>query len=156
MVALALSATGFASRQAQQPAKANDDATKAIAAALTKAKASKRYVLLNFGADWCGECRLMTKILAEPAIAKFLNANFVAVKVEVGGRVGVNSTEKNLETTLKYGAFTTPKSIAIPFMVILDANGKVLARTNNGEWKHSPAITSETVLKALQGWAPKR
>ena len=123
--------------------------------ALTQAKASKRYVLLNFGADWCGECRLMTKILAEPEIAKFLDANFVTVKVEVGHQVGINYTENNIETTRKYGAFTTAASIAIPFMVVLDGNGTVLARTNNSEWKHAPAITSETVLQALKGWAPK-
>jgi len=155
---IALSVADISSQQAQQQtvAKDSDDPTRAIADALTKAKASKRYVLLNFGADWCPECRLLAKILAEPEIATFLAANFIPVKVEVGYRVGLNATEKNLETTLKYGAFATPESVAIPFIVILDPDGKVLDRTNKGEWKHAPAITSDSVLQALKVWAPKR
>lgn len=144
-------------RALNQPSTTSDAATrKEIEDAVSSAKSSGRYVLLNFGADWCSECRILAKTFAEPDVAKFLKANFVPVKIEVGQMVGINYTEKNIDLTLKYGAFTTKESIAIPFIVILDGDGKVLTRTNNGEWKHAPAVTPENVLRDLQRWAPKR
>jgi hypothetical protein len=42
------------------------------------------------------------------------------------------------------------------FIVILDGNDNVLARTSKGEWKRAPALTPENVLQDLKRWAPKR
>jgi thioredoxin 1 len=153
ILALCISGASDTAVAAQSPSK---DAKVGIAAALTVAKKEHKHVLLNFGADWCGECRLLDKIFADPVVSQFLRANFAVVKVDVGKMVGLNYTERNIDLTLKYGAFTTKESIAIPFIVVLDADGKVLDRTNKGEWKHAPAITQQSVLEALKRWAHVR
>ena len=157
-VVLTSTTAGIEGQRGSQPFSTVSDAVtrKAIADAVVLAKSTHRFVLLNFGADWCPECRILTKTFAEPAVARFLKANFVPVKIDVGQMVGINYTEKNIDLTLKYGAFTTKESIAVPFIVILDGNGSVVSRTNNGEWKHAPAVTPENVLRDLQRWAPKR
>ena len=158
MMALALTASlGAYASQRPLPTTNSDAATrKTIDDALATAKSDRRIVLLNFGADWCPECRVLDKVFADPAVASFLKTNFIVVKINVGSMVGVNYTEKNIDLTMKYGAFTTKDSIAIPFIIVLNAAGNVLDRTNKGEWKHAPAITPENVLAALKNWAPKR
>jgi protein disulfide-isomerase len=158
MIAVALTA-GLVGYAAQRPfPSTNSDAAtrKTIDDALATAKSSGRVVLLNFGADWCPECRVLDKVFADPAVAQFLNSNFIVVKIDVGSMVGLNYTEKNIDLTMKYGALATTDSVAIPFVVVLDATGKVVDRTNKGEWKHAPAITPENVLAVLKSWAPKR
>jgi uncharacterized protein YyaL (SSP411 family) len=113
-------------------------------------------VLLNLGADWCLECRILAQTFADPAVAEFLKANFVVVPVQVGQMVGPNYAEQNLEVVQKYGVFTTPENAGIPSIVVLDPDGNVLTRTSNGEWRHDAAVRPENVLRDLKRWAPKR
>jgi thiol-disulfide isomerase/thioredoxin len=136
--------------------KASGQAKADIEAALVAAKKDRKRILLNFGADWCAECRVLDKVFSDPDVSEFLKAHFVVVKVNTGSLVGLNYTEENIDMTLKYGAFTTAESIAIPFIVVLDEDGRVLDRTNKGEWKHAPAITQGNVLEALKRWAAMR
>ncbi len=129
---------------------------KVIADARVVAKKERKHVLLNFGADWCLECRILDKMFAEPSVAAFLRTNFVVVKVPVGGMVGLNYAELNSDVIRNYGVFTTRENAGIPSIVILDAGGAVLARTDNGEWRHKETLTQDVVIRALQAWAPKR
>lgn len=66
----------------QEPGKL-DDAKKALADALVAAEADRKHVLLNFGADWCLECRIVDNVFAEPPVAAFLKTNFVVVPIAV-------------------------------------------------------------------------
>ena len=110
--------------------KATNDATKAVADALIEAKNTNRYVLLNFGANWCLECRILEETFAEPSVSDFLKANFVVVPVSVGQMVGRNYSEETMELVKKYGVFTTKENTGIPSIVILDSGDNVLARTD--------------------------
>jgi thioredoxin 1 len=132
------------------------DTKKAIADALGVAKNERKHVLLNFGADWCLECRILDKMFAEPSAAAFLRANFVVVPVPVGRMVGLNYAELNSDVIRQYGVFTTPENAGIPSIVILDAGGAVLARTDKGEWRHKETLTQDVVIRALKAWAPER
>jgi thioredoxin 1 len=131
------------------------DATQAVADAVAAAKTSRKHVLLNFGADWCLECRLLTETFAEPSVAEFLEANFIVVSVHIGRVVLRNYAELNTDLVRKYGLFTTEENTGIPYVVILNSEGRVLARTNNGEWRHADAVLPENVIKDLKRWAPK-
>jgi len=132
------------------------DAKEAVTDARAEAKKSGKYVLLNFGADWCGECRQLEKTFADPTVAKFLRANFVVVKVPVGQMVGLNYAEQNVDLVRKYGVFTTAENAGIPSIVILDSAGNVRGRTDKGEWRRGDAVLPENVIRDLRRWAPKR
>ena len=131
------------------------DAKKAIAEARVAAKKERKHVLLNFGANWCLECRILDKMFAEPSVAAFLRANFVVVPVPVGRMVGLNYAELNSDVIRQYGVFTTTENAGIPSIVILDAGGSVLARTDKGEWRHKETLTQDVVIRALKAWAPR-
>ena len=60
----------------------SNDARADVTAALIAAKKGQKHVLLNFGADWCAECRLLDKVFADSTISQSLKANFVAVGCE--------------------------------------------------------------------------
>jgi protein disulfide-isomerase len=137
------------------PSNAND-ATKAVGDALAEAKKAGKHVLLNFGAGWCLECRVLDKTFADPTVAGFLHANFVVVPVHVGQMVGVNYAEQNVDLVRKYEVFTTKENTGIPYIVILDPGGSVIGRTDSGEWRHESAVAPESVIRDLKRWAPKR
>jgi thiol-disulfide isomerase/thioredoxin len=68
------------------------DARKDIAEALSAAGKDGKPVLLDFGAEWCLDCRVLWKALEDPAVAKFVKDNFHLVDVETGEYfVGPNS-----------------------------------------------------------------
>ena len=144
------------SSTATVPQSTADDAAQAVTDALAAAKTSRKHVLLNFGAEWCLECRLLTKTFAEPSVAEFLEANFIVVSVHVGKMVLRNYAELNTDLVRKYRLFTTKENTGIPYVVILDSEGQVLARTDNGEWRHADAVLPKNVIKDLKRWAPKR
>jgi len=61
-------------------------------AALRLARDLDRPILLSIGADWCHWCHVMDrKTYAEPAIAAFINAHFVPIKVDRDGRPDVDA-----------------------------------------------------------------
>jgi len=141
---------------AQRAPSNTNDATKAVDDALADAKKTGRHVLLNFGADWCLDCRVLAKTFADPAVAAFLQAHFIVVPVHVGQMVGRNYAEQNVDLVRKYEVFTTSENTGIPYIVILDSDGQVLARTHSGEWRSESAVAPENVIRDLKRWAPKR
>ncbi|MFO7964160.1 MAG: DUF255 domain-containing protein [Desulfobacterales bacterium] len=63
-------------------------------AGMRQSEAEGKNVLISFYADWCTFCEKMEKeTFKEPAIAKFLNENFISIKVD---------TEKEAEVARKY------------------------------------------------------
>ena len=97
------------------------DPAKDIAAALTAAKADGKHVLLDFGADWCPDCRVLGKLFEDPAVAPFVAANFHVVHIDVGRR------DKNGDVVAQYGATS---GAWIPAVVVLDHSGKSVGVTD--------------------------
>jgi len=122
------------------------DPAKDIAAALDKARADQRFVLIDFGADWCPDCRVLGKLFEDASVAPFLAANFHVVHVDVGRR------DKNGDVVAKYGATSGDW---IPAIVVLASDGTVVARTNE-EVRLTRRTTPAELLARLQQWAPKQ
>ena len=62
------------------------DATHDIEAALAAAARDGKYVLLDFGADWCPDCRVLGGLFEDPIVAPFVRRSFHVVRVDVGRR----------------------------------------------------------------------
>src|SRR6187397_1421987 len=62
------------------------DSAADIAAALRAAKQDGKHVLLDFGADWCPDCRVLGKLFEDPTVAPVAEASFHVVHIDVGRR----------------------------------------------------------------------
>jgi thiol-disulfide isomerase/thioredoxin len=132
------------------------DAKAAIDAALAAAKRENRRVLIQWGGNWCGWCILLHDCMkSNPALAKTLKYEYDVVLVDIG------KSDKNLELAEKYKADF--KKHGVPYLTVLDADGKVLAnqqtdpfetKTKDGQNGHDPEKLQE-FLKTHQAKALK-
>lgn len=99
------------------------DASANIQAALTQAKATKKDVLLIFGANWCKDCVELDKSLKGRSAA-LMQKKFIVVKINVG------QFDKNLELANQYG---NPIKKGIPAAVLLAPDKQILFATHGGE-----------------------
>jgi thioredoxin 1 len=99
------------------------DAPSDVQQALQAAKSNHRNVLLVFGANWCGDCRVLDKALhgtSQPLV----DGKFNVVKIDVG------NFDKNLDLSKRYG---NPIAKGIPAVVIVSPDNQVIYSTKGGE-----------------------
>ena len=89
-------------------------------------------VLLKFSAEWCPWCVDMKKIFQEKRMVDVLKG-FELVELDVGKRImvdGKKQYEKHFELMKKYA-----EKVFIPQLIVLDSQGKVLARLNPDDYE---------------------
>lgn len=119
------------------------DAKKLIDAALRAAKADGRMVLLDFGANWCGNCKAADKVFAQPQTASILGASYHLVKVDIGGDSSANSAL--LRTYSPSGG-----TYKMPVLVVVSPSGTVRTDTHV---TGNPALTPDGINSFLRQWA---
>jgi len=100
------------------------DAKAEIRQALTQATTAKTPVIVVFGANWCGDCKMLDSAMKNGASAPLLSRDFKVVKVNVG------RFDKNVDIAKSYGV---PLDKGIPAVAILSAKNEVLYATREGE-----------------------
>ena len=120
------------------------DAKVQIAAALTKAKQDNQRVLLMFGGNWCPWCLKLHALFKDNKdIAKTLLYEYQFVTVDIG------RYDKHMDVVEGYGADL--KKNGVPFLTVLDADGKVLANQETGVLEagdhHDPAKVGAFLAK---------
>jgi thioredoxin-related protein len=94
------------------------DAKADIEKALKLAKKDNQRVLIQWGANWCGWCTLLhDRMKKDPKLARELLYEYRVVHVDVG------QFNKNVDLSKEYKANL---SVGIPYLTVLDADGKVL------------------------------
>jgi thioredoxin 1 len=109
---------------ADAPYNETADAKANIQQALTQATAKQTEVIVVFGANWCGDCRMLDTAMKSGTSAPLLAQDFQIVKVNVG------RWDKNLDLAKSYGV---PLEKGIPAVAILSSSNKVLYVTKEGE-----------------------
>lgn len=121
------------------------DAKADIGAVLTDASQSKLPVLVVFGANWCGDCKMLDAALKTGAAAPLIAKNFHVVKVNVG------KFDRNVDIAELYGV---PLKKGIPAVVVLSAQGKPLYATRGGELADARAMGDTGVYDFFAKIAP--
>jgi thiol-disulfide isomerase/thioredoxin len=142
VIVLALVAPATAQKLIYPPA----DAAADIAAAVATAKNDGKHVLIDFGADWCPDCRVLATLFDDPAVAPIVEQNFHVVHVDIGRR------DKNADVVAKYQATS---DAWIPAVVILDGSATVLAATDD-KVRLTRRTTALELAETLNRWAPKK
>ena len=100
------------------------DAKAAIKATLLEAEKAKVPVLVVFGANWCGDCRMLDNTFKHGPSAPLIARSFKVVKVDVG------RFERNVDIA---EAYRVPLKKGIPAVAVLSPQGKLLYATEGGE-----------------------
>ena len=100
------------------------DAKAAIRATLAEAEKAKVPVLVVFGANWCGDCRMLDNTFKHGPSAPLIAQHFKVIKVDVG------RFDRNVDIAEGY---RVPLKKGIPAVAVLSPQGKLLYATEGGE-----------------------
>jgi thioredoxin 1 len=117
-----------------------------IHAALRAAAAMDRRVLVDFGGDWCTDCKVLDAYLRRPENAALVAERYVVVHVNVGER----GIDRNLDVAGRYGI---PLAKGVPALAVLDGDGKLVYSQKNGEFESMRRMDSKSVNEFLRKWA---
>ena len=123
------------------PSQAKSD----LAAALNTAAKTHKRILVDFGGNWCGDCKVLDLYFHAPAIQPILEANFVLVDVNVG------HVDANLDIAEKYGV---PLNKGVPALAVLSENGTLLYSQKGGEFESMSHMDPSAVTSFLVQWEP--
>ena len=87
------------------------NAAKAVAAAKARARAEHKLLLIDFGGNWCLDCRILAGTIELPRLKPFVDQHYVVVTVDIG------RFDKNLDIPAHYGV---KKLAGVPNVLIVD------------------------------------
>ncbi|MFF2572838.1 thioredoxin family protein [Streptomyces sp. NPDC058084] len=119
------------------------DARGAVKAAIASAKADGKKVLIDFGANWCGNCKAADKVFATSDVGALLDASYHVVKVDIGSQ---DSAAFDLLRSYCSGE----GAYKMPVLVVLDGNGNVVTETHS---TGNPKLTQDGLSAFLRKWA---
>jgi thioredoxin-related protein len=121
------------------------DAKADIKAAVSKAAAENKHVLLQVGGNWCPWCVKLHKLFHTDATAdSLLKADYVFVLVNY------SKENKNLPV-LKELEF--PQRFGFPALVVLDKTGKRIHTQDTGLLESGDGYDTKKVIGFLKGWS---
>jgi protein disulfide-isomerase len=121
------------------------DARADIAAALRAAGGANQRVLLVFGANWCGDCKMLDMAFKSGATADFVDGRYRVVKVNVG------RFDRNVDVAESYGV---PLKSGIPAVVVLSRQGLPVFATRAGELADARQLGEAGILEFFKRRVP--
>ena len=127
-------------RPAAAPSPATSRWTTDYAAAVSKAKESKRNVCVFFtGSDWCGWCvKLKSEVLAKPEFERYASENLVLVELDFpkGKPQSAEVKAQNNQLAQQY------RVRGFPTVIVLNSAGKQIAQLGYQEGGPGPVIAA--------------
>ena len=119
-----------------------------IEAAIKKAAAENKFVVLQAGGNWCSWCIEFARISkVNPHIDSVINSSFVWYEL--------NYSKENENATI-FARYSFPQRFGFPVFIILDSKGQLI-HTQNSEYLEDgkKSYDQKKVLDFLQQWTPK-
>jgi thiol:disulfide interchange protein len=120
---------------------ANADAQ--VAAAQAAARKDRRPVIVDFGADWCADCRALAQRLTSPGVRLVLSRNYHLVTVDVG------HYDHNGALAARW---IDLRRSGIPALVVLNPDGSVRTTTQDGSFANARTPSADAVANRLVDW----
>ena len=120
-----------------------------VDAAMKQARAERKRVLVDFGGNWCGDCKVLDANFHKPENKALLDSGFVLVHVNVGDK-GISD---NFDVAERYGI---PLKKGVPALAVVESNGKLLYAQKNGEFENMRKMDPASVHEFLKQWSPAR
>jgi len=120
-----------------------------IAAALKNAAATQRRVIVDFGGDWCTDCKILDINFRAPENAELIRKHYVVVRVNVGDK----GIKENFDVAERYGI---PLKKGVPALAVLESDGHPIYSQKNGEFEAMRNMDPRSVTAFLRKWAPKQ
>ncbi len=117
-----------------------------IAAAQQEAARTHRRVLVDFGGNWCTDCKVLDINMRKPENAALLAERYVVVHVNVGDK----GIDENFDVAGRYGI---PLKKGVPALAVLEADGRVVYAQRNGEFESMRRMDPASVHQFLEKWA---
>jgi thiol:disulfide interchange protein len=111
-----------------------------IAAAMVTARREHKRILLDFGANWCGDCQVLDFYYRQSPNAEILAKHFLVVHIDTG------HVDHNVDVAKKYHV---PIAHGIPSLAVIDAHGNLLYAEHEKEFEHTSV---EAVTAFLNRW----
>jgi len=124
-----------------------EDAEKAIAAAVQQAKAENKQVLIQAGGNWCKWCIEFNRFCnADKQLDSVLKKDYIVYHL--------NYSKENINKPIfaKYGF---AQRFGFPVFIILDQNGNRLHTQNSAYLEKDNSYSKEKVLDFFQSWNTK-
>jgi len=122
------------------------DAKAEIKQALAQANSAGLPVLVIFGANWCGDCKVLDMAIKEGASAPLVAKEFKVVNVDVG------RFDHNVDIAQSYGV---PLKKGIPAVVVLSPKNQVLYVTREGELADARKMGESGIYDFFRKVTPK-
>jgi thiol-disulfide isomerase/thioredoxin len=126
----------------QVPYDTRADAHAQVDAAFASARATGRKVLLDFGGNWCPDCRMLAGVLAVPAVKTWADQHFVTVMIDIGRR------DRNVDIAQKYGVSIK----GVPAVGVVTADGKLLNPGRVNDLADARSWSQQAVVDLLASW----
>jgi thiol-disulfide isomerase/thioredoxin len=88
-----------------------------------QARAEHKNILIDFGASWCGNCRLYDRFLADSQMHPLMSQAFVFATMDTGEHAG-DTKHANTPGGVEYEASIGGRNAGWPYLAMLDADGK--------------------------------
>ena len=127
-----------------QPYDPSANADRDVAAAFGRARKDGKRVLIDLGANWCGDCILLDNVMQLPEMKHFLGAQFEVVIVDVG------RYDKNLQIPARFGI--TGKLEGVPSVLIATPDGKLVNGGHIAALADARNMTPQAIADWLAQW----
>ena len=115
--------------------------------ALRKAKARQRFLMIEFGADWCEDCQALARALQSPTARDYFQNHFEFLDIDIG------HSDRNFEAA---DALGVDLNHGIPAVVLFAPDGTRIGATNDGELEPSRKFSPQQILAFLQAVVERR
>jgi thiol:disulfide interchange protein len=145
LLAALLVALPLAASAAEALYPAVDRARGDVESALKEAKKAHKRVIVDFGGNWCTDCRILDINLKKPENAALLAKHYVMVHVNVGDK-GITD---NFDVAERYGI---PLKKGVPALAVLDSDGRLVYAQKSGEFESMRKMDPKSVNDFLNQW----